>query len=293
MSYESNPRSVVGDNKAPDLAKGVLDALHKDYASLSDTVTTLLSEAAKIPASIRTDDEMGTAAALIKKFRDFTARAEGFRTAEKEPHLRAGQAVDSFFFGLMDLCGRRDRKAKPGPADFLQGKLDSYQQEKLRIEQERRRLEAQETARIEREARLAAEKLEQEARERREAAERARVPERIAEKSVIASQAEAAASAATVESMMASDRAEAAYIDTLAKPADIVRQRVGSGPLVTMAQEGFAEIVDQAKLDMATLWPFISLDAKEKALRAWAKTTGHTVQMYGATVGKRNKSKVL
>lgn len=293
MSYESNPRSVVGDNKSPDLATGVMEALKRDYANLSKTVTTLLTESTAIPAVIETDDDMGKVAALIKKFRDFTARAEGFRTAEKEPHFRAGQAVDSFFFGLMDQCGRRDKKAKPGPSDLLQFELDDYQQKKLLAEQERRRIAAEEAARVEREARMAAEKLEQEARERRDAAERARVPERIAEKSVIASQAEAAASAATVESMMASDRAEAAYIDTLAKPADIVRQRVGSGPLVTMAQEGFAEIVDQAKLDMATLWPFISLDAKEKALRAWAKTTGHTVQMYGAAVGKRNKSKVL
>lgn len=292
MSYESNPRSVIGDNKAPDLAKGVQEALRKDYASLSDTVTTLLSEAAKIPAAIKTDEEMGTAAALIKKFRDFTARAEGFRTAEKEPHFRAWQAVDSFFFGLMDQCGRRDKKAKPGPSDLLQSKLDDYQQKKLRAEQERRRLAAEEAARVEREARLAAEKLEQEARERREAAERARVPERIAEKSKAASEAESAASAATVTSMIAGEKAEAAYIDTLAKPADIVRQRVDTGPLVTMGREGYAEIVDQAVLDMATLWPFIALDAKEKALRAWAKTTGHTVQMTGATVGFRNKSRV-
>ena len=38
------------------------------------------------------------------------------------------------------------------------------------------------------------------------------------------------------------------------------------------------------------LWPGYSMDAKEKAVRAWAKNTGYLIQMEGATIGKRPKS---
>ncbi len=65
-----------------------------------------------------------------------------------------------------------------------------------------------------------------------------------------------------------------------------------SGTLSTMADEPYAEILDAALLDKNTLWPFISEDAKGKALRAWAKTTGHRQQMAGASIGKRQKSVV-
>ena len=53
-----------------------------------------------------------------------------------------------------------------------------------------------------------------------------------------------------------------------------------------MTTESYAVIEDEALLDKEKLWPFISLDAKEKAFRAWAKTTGHNVQMLGAKVGR-------
>ena len=71
-----------------------------------------------------------------------------------------------------------------------------------------------------------------------------------------------------------------------------MRNRGADGTLTTMARENYAEIVDEAQLDKIALWPFISLDAKEKALRQWAKTTGHSKQMSGAAIGSRSKSVV-
>ena len=86
--------------------------------------------------------------------------------------------------------------------------------------------------------------------------------------------------------------AQQAHIDTLAKPADIVRTRVEEGPTVTMQREAFAIVVDAALLDVAKLWPFVALAEKEKALRAWAKNTGYGTQMPGAEVGYRPKTVV-
>lgn len=292
---DQNPRAVIGDNKAPNYAQQVTEALQRDYAESVAALSKLLEEARAVrekTPTVTDDEEMGERARIVKSFRDTASRLEAFRVAEGEPHFRAKQATDGFFFGLIDKCLRRDRKAKPGAADILAAEIDDYQQRKLAAEQERRRLEAERLAREAREKAAAEEKARREAEEARLAAERARKPETKAEKADAAEQAQAAASAAISASAAAEARAEDAYVETLARPADIVRTRVDEGPLVTMQQVGYAEIEDDAKLDMAKLWPFISIDAKEKALRAWAKSTGYRQQMTGAAIGHRNKSAV-
>lgn len=291
-SPADNPRSVIGGNKGPDAAKLVAEALERDYAETIKNVSDLLAQARDLPKEIGDDEQMGAVAKIIRGLRDTTSRLKAFHVAEKEPHLRAGQAVDSFFFALIDKCARRDRKNKPGAADVLQARLDDYQQRKLREEQERRRREAEEAARKEREAREEAERKEREAEEARLAAERARKPEHIEAKGEIATAKEDEASTAKIEAQIAAEKAEEAYVGTLSRPADIVRTRVDEGPLVTMQQVGYAEIEDSSKLDKDALWPFINEDAKEKALRAWAKTTGYRKEMAGAAIGHRNKSAV-
>lgn len=284
MSFETNSRGI-GDNNAPDYAKQVTEQMARDYAELSNTVSSLLDEARTVPVEITDDEEMGIAAKLIKRLRDTATRIEAFRNKEKEPYLRGGQAVDGFFATLYDKCARKDRKAKPGAADILQARLDDYQQRKLAEEQARRRREAEEAARKEREAREAAEKAAREAEERRLAAERARKPETIEAKSNEAAVKEAEADAALTEAKLAAEHAEETYVNTLARPADMVRTRVDDGPLVTMQQVGYAEVEDSTLLDKELLWPFIKEDAKEAALRQWAKTTGYNKPMAGAAIG--------
>ena len=287
-----NPRAVIGDNKAPNYAERVTAALDADYKSSAEAVAKLLEEARAAPTVVDNDEQMGVLAKLVKSFRDTTSRLEAFRIAEKEPHFRAGQAVDNWFNSLIEKCARRDRKAKAGAADILQARIDDYQQRKLAAEQERRRVEAERTAREAREKAAAEEKARKEAEEARLAAERARKPETQAAKTEAAEQAQTVATAAIAASAAAEAKAEDAYVDTLARPADIVRTRVDEGPLVTMQKVGYAEVEDDTKLDMAKLWPFISIDAKEKALRAWAKSTGYRQPMDGAAIGHRNKSAV-
>lgn len=288
---ETTPQRGIGDNSG-DVAQRTTDYLHREYQQIVDDIAKMLDEARSLPQQIDNDEDLGLWAKMVKRFRDTTGKLKAFHTAEKEPHLRAGQAVDSFFFSLIDKCARRDRKNKPGAADIGQAKIDDYQQRKLAEEQARRRREAEEQAARERKLREEREAAERAAEEARLAAERARKPETIEAKTGIADHAKVAADNAAIEHQLAAEKAQEAYVETLAKPADVVRTRIDEGPLVTMKQEGYAEIIDADALDKSILWPFISLDAKEKALRAWAKNTGHTQQMAGASIGKRNKSTV-
>lgn len=282
----------IGDNTGAeiDYAKDEVDRLSRDYAETVVSVDDLLAEFEKAPAEITDDDEKSTVASLIKRMRDADKRVEGLREIEKTPYLRRGQGVDQFFGRLAERLFRRNKKDRPGAADTLQDRLTTYDTKKLREEQERRRKEAEEAARIAREeaARLA--KLQQEAEEARLAAERARKPETTAAKAAVADLAEQEAFAARLEATAAAEKAEAAYVETLAKPAELMRNRGADGTLTTMARENYAEIVDESQLDKATLWPFISLDAKEKALKQWAKTVGFNKQMAGAVIGNRPKS---
>lgn len=299
---EQNPREAIGANFPPlarsiaaeqgDFALVVMAFLEDEYAPQPKVVAALLDEARLLPNPIEDDETKGRYASLIKRLRDTAKALDAIHSKEKTPYLRGGQAVDQFFFGLIDRLARRDKKNKPGAADVLGQRLTDYDTKKLREEQERRRLESEEQARIAREAQAAADRKAAEAEEARLAAERAKKPETIAAKDAVAGVREQAAGAAKVEAEIATARAEDAHIATLAKPADLMRMRGDDGTLSTMATEPYAEIEDDSKLDMAKLWPFIALDAKEKALRAWAKTTGHTVQMPGAKIGKRPKSVV-
>lgn len=298
MSTEpTNQQPGIGHNlpaDAPDYAKLEVERLSADYGALSETVDGLLAEALALQATIEDDDTKGKVTSLIKRLRDATKRIEAFHDSEKQPWFRRGQGVDQFFFGLWDRCARRPgpKTNKPGAADVLQARLTDYDNRVLAREQERRRQEAElarrEAAKIAAAAAAAAAQAEAD----RLAAERARNAERIVEKTAVAEQSESAAAAAQAEADVTKDRATEAHIATLARPAEIMRRRGDDGTLSTVQREPYAVVTDAAVMDKATLWPFISLDAKEKALRAWAKTTGHTTQMSGAEIGHRNRSVV-
>lgn len=285
--------SQIGDNtQTIDYAAEEIARLQQDYAHIPTSVQELKAEAAAIALPINDPDTKGAVMSLIKRMRDQAKAIIGIHELEKAPHYRRGQGVDQFFFGLHELLAKRNPRDKAGLADTLNAALTDYDNRLLAAEQERRRLEAEKLRReAEAKAKAEAEALRK-AEEARLAAERARLPATQEAKGAIAEQAAIQVAAASADATTAADRAEEAYIDTLAKPADIMRTRGSDGTLGTMGREAYAEIVDAAKLDMAVLWPFISLDAKEKALRAWAKTTGHTTQMPGAAIGHRNKSRV-
>jgi hypothetical protein len=285
--------SMIGDNtQTIDYAHEEVKRLSIDYANLPKSVDSLIAEAEAIPDKIDDQETKSVVVSLIKRIRDQVKTVEGIRELEKIPYLRRGQGVDMFCFGLVDRLLKRDKRGRDGIGDSLQSRLTEYDTRILMAEQERRRKEAAEAERKAREAREAEAKAAREAEERRLAAERARLAETRATKQEAAFQAAEAASEARIEAAVASDQAEAAYVETLAKPAEIMRQRGADGTLSTMAREFYAEVENANLLDKEALWPFISLDAKEKALRAWAKNVGYRQQMAGAAIGDRPKSVV-
>jgi hypothetical protein len=290
-----NTRVVPGSNEAPDYAKQVTERLADEYVGLTNTLNELLGEAREMPKEVTSEADALMLGALIKRLRDLDGRAESVRTLEKEPYLRGGNAVDSFFNSMRDKIGRRiktDRKSAAGAIDILQARINDFQER--RLAEERARREAEERAARE-EARKAAEeaaRIAREAAEKAAAAERARKEENRAKHAAEAARLEEAASIAKTEAEQALEKAEDARISTLAKPADMARLRgsdeSGAGVTLTMKQEPYALVTDRYQLDMSKLLPFFTDAEIEKALRQWAKTTGHREKMSGAEIGFRN-----
>jgi hypothetical protein len=288
-----NPRAVVGDNIGVDQAEIVNNRLGQDYAESAKTLAELRAEAAPLKEiKVTSDDEAVERGGLIKRFRDLDKRLEAFRESEKQPFLRGGNAVDSFFFAMRDLIGKRnknDRSVKPGDADILQSTIDVFQAEKRAAEEARLAREKEEADRKAREeaARLA--QLQEEAEEAARAAARARKPENVAAKNAVADAAAEQAAVAKAKADLAQEQAEEARLATLVKPADITRVRGvttgGGGVLLTTQREPFAILTDRNKIDMEKLRPFFTDAEIEKALRGWARSTGHKVQMPGAEIG--------
>lgn len=297
-----NPRAVIGGNNPPlarsiaaetgDFAQVVTGFLEEEYRQYPEQLNALMEAAEALPQTITSQEDKEATATVVKQFRDLNAKFEAFQKKEKQPYLRGGQAVDQFFFGMMDKIARRARGNRAGAADTLLGRITDYDNRKLAEERERRQREADERARIAREAQQKADQERREAEERRQAAERARTAANRAARASEAQEAEQRASAAHVEATVTSAQAEESHIATLAKPADLMRNRGNDGTLTTVQQEKYAEVDDRTALDKEKLWPFLTFDAVEKALKAWAKNTDYNVQMDGARIGRRNKSVV-
>lgn len=282
-----------------DFAEITTAFLADEYAKQPKIVDSLLAEASALMRDaegnlkkIEDDDVKGKVASLIKRMRDAAKALEAFHDKEKQAYLRGGQAVDQFFFGLIDKLAKRAKPNRSGAADILNQLLTDYDNRKLAEEQARRQREAEEAARILREAQKREEQERQKAEEARLAAERARSPERAEEKAQIAEQQEAKADEAAVNTQVAAAKAEETRIETLRKPADIMRTRGDDGTLSTLSQEKYAEIVDRTQLNMAQLGPYFSIQALQQALNAWARATDYRQEMPGASVGRRNKSNV-
>ena len=149
-----------------------------------------------------------------------------------------------------------------------------------------------EAARIAREEQARLRKALEEAETARLAAERARKEETKAAKAAIADAEAAKAAHAKLLADIAAEKEREAKLATEISNADIVRVRGdgtnGAGVMLTSRQEGYAILVDRALIDIKALEPFFTTFEIEKALRAWAKTTGFKTQMDGAEVGFRH-----
>ena len=304
------PREVIGGNRPPlarsiaaeegDFALVTTAFLEDEYAkqppivqSLLDEATTLLRDPTSGELMPIADDAMkGRVASLIKRMRDAAKNLAAFHGKEKGPYLRGGQAVDQFFFGLIDKLGRREKRSRPGAADVLGQMLTDYDQRKLEEHLAEQRRIQQEEARRAAAARAEQERQEREAEEARQAEARARKAENKEAHAEVAKAAEQQADTAGTTATIAESRAEEARIEQLRRPADIMRTRGDDGTLTTMAQETYAEITNRTELDLTKLGPYIPLDGLQRALNAWAKLTDYREPMAGAAIGRRPKSVV-
>ena len=295
------PALISDAAEKQDFAQIVTEWLNDRFGSAPKMVADLLEECADLVRDKVTgelveiaDDEMkGKVTSLIKRIRDEAKKLEGIHDKEKIPYYRGGQAIDQTFFGLIDKLTRRDKKNRAGAADILNDMLTAYDSKVLAAKQAELRRQAEEKARLEREAREREAAEARKAEEMRLAAERARKPEIVEEKREVAAQQEVVSSVAKAEVQVAAAEAEGAHVAALAKPADLMRTRnETTGVLSTMQTEPYAVVEDANALDPVSLWPFVTLAAKEAALRGWAKTNGYTKQMAGAKVGRRPKSVV-
>lgn len=283
-------RQVEATDNLPDYAKEETLRLESEFLNTVADVNAALNEARECPKVVEDDAAALSMGAVVKRIRDLVARIKAFREKEVEPHLRRQNAINAFFFSLQDKLVRRDKNAIAGALDILAARVADYQARKLAREQEERAAAAR-AARIEEEKRqAAAREAARLAEEARLTAERARAPAKIEEKQQAAEVQQTKAVEANVEATMATGAALDAHIDTLAKPADMVRTRGDDGVLLTMATEPYAVVEDRSKLDFVKLGPFFTQGEVEKALRAYAKNTGYTVMMEGAAIGKRPKS---
>jgi chemotaxis protein histidine kinase CheA len=313
---DTNPRAVIGGNKAPDYAKLEQERLAAEYVGYTNTLAdlTALAEArdVEIPDDADADAAALEAGAIIKRFRDLDKRIEETRVVEGEPHLRRKNACDAFFKGLRNIIQPEDRqrRTKPGWIDRLQARINAHQDRKEARERARLEAESLERQRVAREAeekaqrdRDAAEALRREEERKRAEADRARKPENIEAKTEEANQAgafaaakESAAAASTIAAEQATAAAQEARIATLAKPADIVRTRGvtndGAGVTLTKAKEKYSILADRDAMDdaaYARLGPFFTDDAVQTALNKFARATNYREPMAGAEIGERTK----
>jgi hypothetical protein len=280
----SDQSAGIGHNVSPDYAATITAQLEKDYAELLSNSAALLDEARAMPKEVTEENQLTSFASLIDRLRDTAARFLTFHVSEKEPHLRAGQAVDTFFFRNAEKLQRRNKKDNPGAADILHARVDAFMQAKLLREREAREEAARKAREEEDRIAAAAAKAAQQAVDDAAAAARARKPENVAALQTSAADNKAAAQALLAQLNQASSKADDARIDTLAKPADMVRTRTEGGQLITMKQVPFVALEDRTKLDMAELWPHLKDEHILMALKAWARTKDHKTPMAGAVI---------
>lgn len=293
MSNNEPPQA--GHNEAPDWGKMQTDELTLNYAGMVRECNKLLEQAREIPLEITTEAEAEQAAAIIVKLRAQAKVIDGSHGKEKAPHKAKGEATDSFFFGWWEKLARRNKsQVKPGAADIVLARLDDYNQRKLAAEQRRLRQEALDARKEADQLQAEAEVAQQERLAAEAAAARAKKPETQVAKTAVADMKTEAARVAQVDAMLANDKAAQAQVAAAAKPADIVRTRnTATGTTTTMQTENYANVTDRNLLDKELLWPHLSDDAIAKALAQWARGSGHKVQMAGAVIGSRPKTRVL
>jgi hypothetical protein len=269
----SNLASVTkpGHNLAPPYAQEVTNRMAADYAALVESAVEAIQQADELPLAVENSEQVALISAAVVKIRDIKGRTESHRKAEKEPYLRSAEAIDAFFFRLEDQLEQVRKE--------LATRVDTFKQRQLAEERARRAAEAADARRVQEQALLAQ--------------AQAVAAQRRARSAEMQAQREAEASRARIDAQMAEEATERAVLSEMASPTAMVgerfegRERSGQ---VAMRKTPVVFIEDVSKLDLELLRPFIKEEHLLMALRGWAKATGYSQEMPGATVAMRDST---
>jgi hypothetical protein len=263
--------------------------IRKDYAALFTSVSNLIERFRALPKVINDEATLNKYGPPISEANELVKRLKAFHEAEKAPFLGGGRGVDNVFFGEWDRLSRRKEGNAAGAVNIAQARVDDYAQRLLEAEQAKRAEEARQAFEKQRKLDEEAAELRRVADDLAAAAARARKPENIEAHREAAAQYADAAAQTEFHADRAAELAEDARIDTLAKPADMVRTRLTSGSMLGMRSEPSVVITNVKLLNKEDLWPFLKEEHILMALKSYAKTKNYDVEMEGAVIGKRNK----
>lgn len=228
--------ATIGHNRPPSQA----EILAENYAHFAKEIEGIAERANAAPKAVRNDDDLDAVGVIVKDAKVMTKRVDNARTTEKEPHLKAGREIDSFFKAMTERLSRI--------ATVLEDRATEYQRAK---------------------AAAARRKAEEEARKLREKEEAAR---RKAEEAAAAGKADVAArSEAKAEAL--ADRIDAAEQAAQASAADLARSRGASGTVATARTVQKVRITDYAALNLGPLGPYLDREAVQKAANGWLRVT--------------------
>ena len=258
----------IGDNRAPaDAPNPINDRLTVTYSQLLEDIAQHELNAATLPRTCETEDDVTTIGEWVKKSRGLWRAAETKREEEKADYLKAGRTVDAFFAGLKDNLASRAKAIEARATAFLEAR------EKRRIAEEaaakeKAALDAQREA--DEKARAAEEEIFQaETDEEREAAE-------IKARDAFTEAANAGATAQAVQAQAIADEKKADRAEARAEdPHKLARvSGGGAGASVSLRKSWTGRVVDRTALvtSLGPLGAFLSAAEVDKAVERAAKS---------------------
>ena len=247
-----NPRAVIGGNNPP-----LGEVLADRYAPVLAEISLLADQANALPAKVDSDTAQANVGKVVIAARNLRDKLETNRRQEKEPFLTSGRIVDGYF-------GEHTERLENMMAR-LQARADAYAERK-----------AAEAAALLAEQRRAQEELAaQQERLAAKARERGRPND--------AAKREDAAEAARDEADRLAEQHETA------KPADLVRSRVGG---VTASAKGkwSGVVEDWETLDLNQLRPWIPREVIQKAIDQVARTHKAQANLKGVKVTQETRA---
>lgn len=284
---QSTAVAGIGHNQPPTDAENLQQALAERHTDVLGRRDQLLTAATRMPETV-TEENAGKVSDFIKQLSACRKNVEAARTAEKEPFLAGGRAVDGFFKPVTESLDKAKKDA--------QARLDQHLREKAEAER-REREEAARRAQEEWDRRQAA--AEFAAQQIADGADLSAINEEIARLDEItpadrAEHMEVATKLAVLrgkraalthtaeasESQVNEARAEAekARRKAEAPVADISRTRSESGSVASLREVWTFDGLDRDQLDLEALRQHLPQDALEKAVRSYIRAGGRELQ---------------